>query len=741
MRSKLAFWLMCVIVMLSGSIVRAQEARVLQVQPGSTVVDATDVICPTPRDSGVYMRVTAAVMCAEPGDTIALAEGTYSGTISLSKSLTIQGSGTFTTILDGQSQGTVIVVEDGVAAVLENLSIVNGVAVTGGGVYSQAGTVILENVQISNNTALRAGGGIYSENATFNLIESLIVGNQIRPPRIDEAIDLQGAGIFAAAGQVTISGGIVSGNLINGDGCFQGSVNARGAGIYIESSAVVLTGTTISGNTLQVTPCSSSDTVQMAGSGIYNAAGTISVIDGQLSDTIAGGDSAQFIGIEPGNQIEGIATSTSVSTLNAPQATTVPTGNATSPDSQIGSDPEPAVAWMTAILKAVQQERLSPPVAARIYAYAGVTLYEATMTGQPDYRSLAGQLNGLDELPTPDSTLTYDRVTIANTALRQVTGYLFASGSEAIQASFDQVQSEIELLRGDIVPVNTFLRSQAYGMTLASAIIDWADGDNYGTSQQLVYSLPDPSDNDSLWTPLNGQLPLQPFWGVLRPFTLTSAAQCDVEPTIDFSADPASTFYLQAQEVYATSQSLTEEERAKAFFWADAPGQTATPAGHWVSIANQLVSQLDLSLDQTVDMYARLGVSMGDSFIAAWNLKYRINLLRPVQYIERYIDPTWEPIISTPPFPEYPSGHSVVSGASAVILTQLYGDVALVDRTHLERQLLPRTFPTFDAMAEEAAMSRLYGGIHYAMSIENGLEQGRCIGQHVNNRLITHLDT
>src|SRR6266542_5534709 len=130
-------------------------------------------------------------------------------------------------------------------------------------------------------------------------------------------------------------------------------------------------------------------------------------------------------------------------------------------------------------------------------------------------------------------------------------------------------------------------------------------------------------------------------------------------------------------------------------------------------------------------MYARVGVALGDSFIACWHAKYRANVVRPITYIRRHIDPRWSPLLMTPPFPEYPSGHSVVSAAAAEVLTARFGQTPFTDRTHAARGLRARTFGSFHAAAAEAALSRLYGGIHYPMANEDGLTQGRCIGRRV----------
>src|SRR5262249_944166 len=168
-------------------------------------------------------------------------------------------------------------------------------------------------------------------------------------------------------------------------------------------------------------------------------------------------------------------------------------------------------------------------------------------------------------------------------------------------------------------------------------------------------------------------------------------------------------------------------------FWADDPFRTATPAGHSISILTQVLEQENATLDVAAEAYAKLGIALADAFITCWKAKYEYNLIRPVTYIQRVIDSSWSPPLTTPPFPEYPSGHSVESGAAAAVLTSIFGQAyAFTDHTHDEWGLLPCSFPSFNAFAKEAALSRMYGGIHFRSAIEKGLEQGSCVFDRVN---------
>jgi hypothetical protein len=256
--------------------------------------------------------------------------------------------------------------------------------------------------------------------------------------------------------------------------------------------------------------------------------------------------------------------------------------------------------------------------------------------------------------------------------------------------------------------------------------------DNLGFPQK--YDLP---KGDAKWVPTNlvalQQMPLLPNWGKNRPFAMPNGATCQLPGHPQYSEDKTSEFYRQALEVVEAKKALTPEQKTIARFWADDAMLSPTPPGHWISIALQIIERDRLDMAKSVDILARLGVAMADAFIGCWDGKYQYNLLRPVTYIRRVIDPKWESLINTPPFPEYPSGHSTQSGAAALVMTAFFGDnFAFEDATHSKDGLKPRAFKSFDAAAQEAGISRLYGGIHFRAAIEDGIAQGRCIGAFAN---------
>jgi hypothetical protein len=150
-------------------------------------------------------------------------------------------------------------------------------------------------------------------------------------------------------------------------------------------------------------------------------------------------------------------------------------------------------------------------------------------------------------------------------------------------------------------------------------------------------------------------------------------------------------------------------------------------------IAAQVIEQRGLALDVAAETFAKVGIAVADAFVSCWWSKYRYNLLRPITYVQKVLmDPDWTIPLVTPPFPEYTSGHSAQSGSTAQVLTDLFGAVAFIDHTHDARGLPARSFDSFFEAAEEAAISRLYGGIHFRSAIELGVEQGKCVGKAVS---------
>ena len=396
-------------------------------------------------------------------------------------------------------------------------------------------------------------------------------------------------------------------------------------------------------------------------------------------------------------------------------------------------------AWYGLSLELVRHTpTYSPPVASRAFAYLGITAYEAVAGGAGALRSLAGQLNGLTPLPQRVPGLATGEAAVLHAALTAAATDLFANTGPTGQRALSRLGEKLSAAVSAGLTAEIVTRSEAHGRAVAAHILAWSRSDGGAVIENLgfpaSYQL---SHGPAHWMPANlialQQTPLLPDWGHNRSFAMPDGAACPLPAPPAYSEDPASAFYRQALEVVEIQKNLSLEQRAIARFWSDDPMLSPTPPGHWESIALQSLKRNDASLEQSVDVLARLGVALADAFIACWNAKYQYDLLRPVTYIRRVIDPQWQSLIATPPFPEYPSGHSTQSGAAAVVLAEAFGETyAFEDATHRKDGLAPRAFKSFWAAAEEAGISRLYGGIHFRAAIERGLDQGRCVGGFAN---------
>lgn len=395
--------------------------------------------------------------------------------------------------------------------------------------------------------------------------------------------------------------------------------------------------------------------------------------------------------------------------------------------------------WFRLVLELVRHTPIySPPVAARAFGYLGVICHEALAGGPAPLVSLAGQVNGLTAPPlAPPSR---DAATVLNAALAAGVATLFSHTGPTGQRAMEAMTRRMGEKLAAATPPDLTATSAAHGQAVAAHVLAWSEGDGGATIENMGFpqSAVDPAGRSpAQWVPTSRiaqqQAPLLPHWGDVRPFTLPAAASCGLPPPPPYSEDPGSTFYAEAKEVYDAKAALTDEQRMIARFWSDDPMLSPTPPGHWIAIAMQIFERDQTPADRRAEVLARLGMAVSDAFICCWKSKFEYDLVRPVTYIRRVIDPKWEPLLNTPPFPEYPSGHSTQSGAAAGVLTNLFGaDFAFTDGTHEDDGLPPRSFPSFAAAAEEAAISRLYGGIHFRAAIEQGLAQGACVAAAVN---------
>ena len=389
----------------------------------------------------------------------------------------------------------------------------------------------------------------------------------------------------------------------------------------------------------------------------------------------------------------------------------------------------------------------SPPVASRIYAYPNIGAYEILAKNHPDYNTLSGQLRELPPIPEPAT----EGVNFELAAL-----ITHMDLSRKLIFSEDMITSYRDSLYHVWAEINEdeFMASKDYALKVSEHISQWMDKDNYKQTRTMPkFSVN--TDEPSRWQPtppayMDG---IEPHWNKIRPFVIDSAGQFKPAPPPPFSMEEGSAFYNEVKEVYEISNEITNkgdesEEVAIAQFWDCNPyvsvtrghlmfaTKKITPGAHWIGIAKISARKSNADVAKTIYTYTKTSIAIADAFISCWDEKYRSNLIRPETLINDHIDENWEPVLQTPPFPEYTSGHSVVSGAAAVALTSIYGDdFAFDDDTEVQYGLPVRSFPSFRAAADEAAISRMYGGIHYRAAVQVGVKQGRDLGAFVVGKL------
>lgn len=398
-----------------------------------------------------------------------------------------------------------------------------------------------------------------------------------------------------------------------------------------------------------------------------------------------------------------------------------------------------ASTWFELLYDVVKAEKSPPPEASRIYGITAVALYESIVAGTKENRSLLGQLNGLISVPEPKKNKEHHWLTVANAAMANTIRGLYPTISPASLEAINKLEQKFASQYQAQFPKQEYERSVTHGQSVATAILEWSATDELSIYDNCPYV---PLSLAGAWEPtppLFNPNPLQPCWGLIRPMVLTSGEECAPPGHPRFSAALYSDFFAAGFEVYNVSTGLTTEQKTIADYWSDAAGATGTPPGHWIAIVSQIARKDGLSLAEAAEAYARVGIAVHDAFVGCWNTKYLYNLQRPVTYVNDNIDGNWMPYIVTPNFPSYPSGHSMQSGAAAYALTDMFGIKRFRDTTHIDHGLVPsqkpRTFESFREAAAEAAVSRLYGGIHFPFDDDDGLASGECIGQAIHERV------
>ncbi|MBI0399648.1 vanadium-dependent haloperoxidase [Cyclobacterium marinum] len=393
----------------------------------------------------------------------------------------------------------------------------------------------------------------------------------------------------------------------------------------------------------------------------------------------------------------------------------------------------------------------SPPVASRIYAYPSIASYEIVALSAPDnYASLMGQLNKSKPLSVDPSAYPKANYQLASLAAYYKVALQLIFTEQFLIENRDNL---FEKIQSAGMPDEEFEASIALGDAVAEEILAYASEDNYHQSRSFgKYT---PTEDLGSWKPTPPAYieAIEPHWNKIRPFFLDSASQFAPEPPPAFDTIPESTFYQDAKAVMDARINIDDEQEEIAFFWDCNPykmnvkghvmyaEKKITPGGHWMGIAGIAAKTKKLDWKATSETMATTAIYLFDGFISCWDEKYRSVLIRPETYINIYMDKNWLPLLQTPPFPEYTSGHSVVSTAAAEALTKLLGEpFHFVDSTEVKFGLGVREFDSFRIASSEAAISRFFGGIHYLPAIDNGVEQGKGIANLINQKIKTRIE-
>lgn len=387
----------------------------------------------------------------------------------------------------------------------------------------------------------------------------------------------------------------------------------------------------------------------------------------------------------------------------------------------------------------------TPPVASRIYVYSSLASYEAMRFSKDGAASITGKLRGFKPMPLPEKNKKYNYTLAATKAFFTVVRNVKVFSVDSLDAYEQPLYSDFK----DNLDKDVYARSVAFGIEIANTILERAKNDGYQKSRGKPKHLG--SNDPGKWrpTPPDYMDGVEWCWNTMNPMIMDSAAQCMLPNPPLYNKDTNSTFYKNMQEVYSIAKNLTPEQKETARYWDDNPfvvehfghlmfgNKKITPGGHWMGIAAIAAKQTNAPAIKVAEGYAMTAIALYDGFISCWDEKYRSNMIRPVTVINELIDKGWTPLLQTPPFPEYPSGHSAITAAASLVLANLYGNnFAFQDTSDLRYIGMQRHFNSFQEAAAQASISRVYGGIHYRNSVDQGAEQGKKVAQIIIEKVM-----
>lgn len=382
----------------------------------------------------------------------------------------------------------------------------------------------------------------------------------------------------------------------------------------------------------------------------------------------------------------------------------------------------------------------NPPLAARFFSYTCLAGYEVVSQNDTGYRSMEGIVREYPKVEKPEIS-GYNYQLAALLAMVETAKKMQPSGTKL--AAFEKRITDSCIRNG--LSDHTVKQSQLYAQFISKAILAYAKADGYSK----ISSMPryTPLNGEQYWypTPPGYFAAVEPYFTSVRSFFLDSSDQFAPPLPVPYSRDKNSAFYKMLYDNYKQGEAdLTEEHRLIAAYWDCNPFamqdgghlmvglKKISPGAHWLGITGIVCRDAGKTFNESMLIHALVAMGLMDSFIACWNEKYTSNRVRPETAIRNIIDPHWKPLLQTPPFPEYLSGHSCISATSQAILTKCIGDnFAFTDTVEVRFGLPRRNFTSLKQAAKEAAISRFYGGIHYMDAIDNGFVQGEKTGEWI----------
>jgi len=390
------------------------------------------------------------------------------------------------------------------------------------------------------------------------------------------------------------------------------------------------------------------------------------------------------------------------------------------------------------LINTVMEDFFTPPVASRIYAYPNIAFYECIRQDDFTLPTIATKFMVPVNVPAAGPGKT-DNFIAACISFSYVAQKLV--GSEYKIEDWRNAFTDSILKTNDsVIAKNSIL----YGHQVADSILAWLAKDNYNQSRGLPrFTL---SKTQGTWqpTPADYAQAIEPHWRTIRPFTLTTASQFSPKKKLVFSLKKNSPFYKTMMEVYNIGIKLDTVQKATAKYWDDNPNVSVnlghlnyfihkiSPGGHWLMITKQACEEKNETVSRSSLAYTLTSIALIDGFISCWDEKFKSDLIRPITVINDRVDKNWQPYIQTPPFPEFTSGHAVISNAAATVLTALFGDnYEFTDQTEIPFGNDTRHFKSFYQASEEVSWSRVYGGIHYPETARISITQGKEVGKNV----------